>query len=324
MNIGKLQCLVSLVFLTWVPVSAQEPYTPFQLEQAEKQVFQQLKSPWYKVELILFERLPVLRFNTEEELIATALPTIPNGISEFAQPGTPNLSASWQPDLEWCYEVSLFPDQLGSQESLPPHSLPPHNDAFETGNDDPGNASAEPSQPATPAAVNTPPTERDIFTQALAEFEQILVDQSLTALDDLRLETEVKLINRRRHLRPILHLSWIQVPTDRDSLVPLTIAAPESSPRVFGTLGLSLGRYLHFAADLSYQPPAVAWRPLPAHAQPTSFDPNVGYIHFRESRRMRSGELHYLDHPKMGIIVRVDPVKIPDRLVHQFLQLETP
>jgi hypothetical protein len=28
------------------------------------------------------------------------------------------------------------------------------------------------------------------------------------------------------------------------------------------------------------------------------------------SRRMRSGELHYIDHPLMGVLIKVTPVKL--------------
>ena len=34
---------------------------------------------------------------------------------------------------------------------------------------------------------------------------------------------------------------------------------------------------------------------------------------------MRSTELHYLDHPKIGLILRIDPVEPPEALV---LELE--
>ncbi len=32
-------------------------------------------------------------------------------------------------------------------------------------------------------------------------------------------------------------------------------------------------------------------------------------VTFRQSRRMRSTEIHYLDHPRLGMLIRVDPVK---------------
>ncbi|MBV1905373.1 MAG: peptidoglycan binding protein CsiV [Pseudomonadales bacterium] len=38
------------------------------------------------------------------------------------------------------------------------------------------------------------------------------------------------------------------------------------------------------------------------------------WMQLSESRRMRSTELHYLDHPKFGVLLRIDPVKIPEQL----------
>ena len=53
----------------------------------------------------------------------------------------------------------------------------------------------------------------------------------------------------------------------------------------------------------------------PAAAEPTNLPAvRAGYMVLDESRRMRSEEVHYLDHPKLGIIVRVDPVAIPEAL----------
>jgi hypothetical protein len=46
------------------------------------------------------------------------------------------------------------------------------------------------------------------------------------------------------------------------------------------------------------------------------------YMVLSESRRMRSEELHYLDHPKLGLVVRIDPVRFPDDLIQSFVALE--
>ena len=35
------------------------------------------------------------------------------------------------------------------------------------------------------------------------------------------------------------------------------------------------------------------------------------FIELRESRRMRSREVHYLDHPAFGMLVRVVPADVP-------------
>ena len=41
-----------------------------------------------------------------------------------------------------------------------------------------------------------------------------------------------------------------------------------------------------------------------------------------ESRRMRSEEIHYLDHPKFGVIVRIDPVLVPEAVQLGFEALQ--
>lgn len=63
-------------------------------------------------------------------------------------------------------------------------------------------------------------------------------------------------------------------------------------PLLDGTVSLARSRYLHMAVDLIY------------------VDPNSGIpLQLRETRRMRSGELHYLDHPRFGVLVQVTPVE---------------
>ena len=86
-------------------------------------------------------------------------------------------------------------------------------------------------------------------------------------------------------------------------------------PSVEGTIRLYRGRYLHFNADLVY------FRPRPESTSEEVFldeevyltEPEVIPTHFRliESRRMRSNELHYLDHPLFGLLIRVTPYELP-------------
>ena len=99
-----------------------------------------------------------------------------------------------------------------------------------------------------------------------------------------------------------------------------------------GTISVTLGRYLHFDAELYFHAPLLGAVPTPAvlrgdggQALPAP-DRNgtPGYMALTESRRMRSGELHYLDHPKLGVVVRIDPVEIPQALVEAFEDLEEP
>ena len=46
------------------------------------------------------------------------------------------------------------------------------------------------------------------------------------------------------------------------------------------------------------------------------------YVRLDQSRRLRSGELHYIDHPEIGMLVLITPVVAPEKLQEQFTLLE--
>ena len=68
---------------------------------------------------------------------------------------------------------------------------------------------------------------------------------------------------------------------------------------VHGTVTVSLARYLEVEVDLLYNRPASSEAAAPGSA-PTRF-------RLVSERRMRSGELHYVDHPLFGVLVLLTP-----------------
>ncbi len=75
------------------------------------------------------------------------------------------------------------------------------------------------------------------------------------------------------------HLSWAQVPSglERNAWYQL------DGGRIGGLIRLTRGRFLHIDADLVIRDSGTRARLY---------------------RRMRSGELHYLDHPRLGILIK--------------------
>lgn len=70
---------------------------------------------------------------------------------------------------------------------------------------------------------------------------------------------------------------------------PNVPGVPAQFPTLDGTVNLIAGEIPQVDVDLIYR------------------DPNTGLpLQLKESRRLRSGELHYLDHPRFGALVRVD------------------
>lgn len=97
----------------------------------------------------------------------------------------------------------------------------------------------------------------------------------------------------------VWHEAWQQTLRRSGSAPAISLPAALRELGIEGRLRPYRGRFLHFEVDLRLatavalegQPPSV-WR-------------------LAESRRMRSGEIHYLDHPRLGIIVRIDPLPGP-------------
>lgn len=138
--------------------------------------------------------------------------------------------------------------------------------------------------------------------------------------------------NRRRKALPLM---TAPMSTPDPSLNDEAVATAEPQMPLLtldGTVSVALGRYLHVDVDLVYAPdePSVLGAPngsitpsaqettgpvdgtgtadTPSVASPPP--PAVAVYRLVQSRRMRSNELHYLDHPLFGVLVQATPVKL--------------
>ena len=93
---------------------------------------------------------------------------------------------------------------------------------------------------------------------------------------------------RQQGMNVLTHLAWIQRPGRRNGNSWRWLGAG----RLSGLVRLTRGRFLHLDTDLLLQDPSSAF---PYRVQ--------------VNRRMRSGELHYVDHPKVGILLRATRLK---------------
>ena len=74
-----------------------------------------------------------------------------------------------------------------------------------------------------------------------------------------------------------------------------------------GTLKVAVSRYLHVYTDLVYRLP----RKVSAQDEQRSTSGDTVLVDYpiRSHRRMRSKELHYIDHPLVGILVEARPIE---------------
>lgn len=99
-------------------------------------------------------------------------------------------------------------------------------------------------------------------------------------------------LRRSRNYRPLAHFGWTQPGYARNAAPTISIdgLVPAGSG-LAGQIALSRGRYLHLTLDVVFTPPDA---------------PDERYV-LHQSRRMRSNERHYIDHPKFGVIAVITP-----------------
>jgi hypothetical protein len=99
-------------------------------------------------------------------------------------------------------------------------------------------------------------------------------------------------LRRSRNYRPIAHVGWTQpgFPRNDARYIPINSLLPDSSG-LGGQIALSRGRYLHLTLDLLFRLPEESGQQFV----------------MRQTRRMRSNERHYIDHPKFGVIAVITP-----------------
>jgi hypothetical protein len=119
-------------------------------------------------------------------------------------------------------------------------------------------------------------------------------------------------LRRSRNYRPHVHLAWRQQVVDPDHAQLLYIEMMDKrdarhridgQPKLEGTLKVGVKRYLHFETDLLI-------RRLKRSGSESS-QSEVQSYRLQTTRRMRSGKLHYLDHPVFGVLVKASRYEPP-------------
>lgn len=142
-------------------------------------------------------------------------------------------------------------------------------------------------QPAVPLAVDG--EETSVVTATGAGMLPSGTRQVL-ARDRFRMNAIAGSLERSRNYRPLAHFGWSQVGSPLNAAVAERLDAFLPSGVLSGSAALARGRYLHLTLDLDFRP-----------------DGQEQHYVLRQTRRMRSTERHYFDHPQFGVIALVTP-----------------
>jgi hypothetical protein len=117
-----------------------------------------------------------------------------------------------------------------------------------------------------------------------------------------RMNGIVRALENSRNYQVLYHRAWRQLAYNKQNSVAYPIETEiESGKRnsVQGWVRLIRERFLHLDIDLFLMA-------NPGHAAGAT-TARIPLYQLDEKRRIRSGELHYFDHPRFGIIARVTP-----------------
>lgn len=171
----------------------------------------------------------------------------------------------------------------------------------------------------------------DDTTQAQGKAQEQNDALAITDIEGIGLREYTEKLDKTKRYKVLVHKAWRQAGLSEQEAIDIPIdsrVADESNKSVLstesqsavitdnnihGTIKVILARYLHFYTDLVYQQPREESSPL---WQIEGLEPYKEYpIKFH--RRMRSKELHYLDHPMIGILIKAMPVDKNEEPIEQ-------
>ena len=277
-----------------------------------------LQHRWYQLEVVLFEQIdendagaaPVevieaMRYPRLAMPLAERTPpadaSLPVGAGFSADDGVPLVISNLAPPLWYAGECAAASWRPTSDEPHDPCLARRDVDLEAMFPDDPFArwADERPPDDEEEPVLDSRQLALDALNDALEEYERTLTETSYVWRR--RTPTLAPTLRRLRRGRTVIAAGgWHQALPPRDAPQPLVVqvGTPDAQRRfpLEGWFSVTVGRYVHFRAYLLYR---LA---------------DGGVAVFNESRRMRSNEVHYLDHPALGILALVRPVETPSEL----------
>ena len=174
---------------------------------------------------------------------------------------------------------------------------------------------------ALDAIVTEPETDKPAKNQNKLSVRKI----NATAYKDIKpkiLNTQYKRINYSKEYNVLFYGSWRQTGLEEKKAFEINIEElknrhkASSKDAIKGNFKLVLARYLHIYSEMEYQRDVDNTSAEKIITNTESTEQAIENIAIENTtypikihRRMRSKELHYIDHPLVGMLIQIDPVK---------------
>ncbi len=119
--------------------------------------------------------------------------------------------------------------------------------------------------------------------------------------------------NRLKQLaayQAMIHNGWIQALNTQIKPLPVLVRQQVGRQQLEGTITLHRGKYLHLNLDIQLsEQDLLTNRGHTETDNPTFLSPTL--YRLKQTRRIKSGEINYFDHPRFGVICLVTEIDAP-------------
>ncbi|MET3998893.1 CsiV family protein [Marinobacterium sp. MBR-109] len=124
--------------------------------------------------------------------------------------------------------------------------------------------------------------------------------------NDLRLSADASRLTRSGDYSVLYHRGWLQPIGGRQQARSVRVKASTEGYELDGSISIYRNRFLHAQPSLQLSSHGRSPQALPATDSDTLYRPAAWLL--QDARRMRSNEIHYIDHPQMGVLLIIRPV----------------
>lgn len=124
--------------------------------------------------------------------------------------------------------------------------------------------------------------------------------------NDLRLSADASRLTRSSEYKVLYHSGWLQSIGSKSQARPVRIKASTEGYELDGSISIYRNRFLHAQPSLQLSSHGSMQQTLSETDSSDRYSPAAWLL--QDARRMRSNEIHYIDHPHMGVLLIIRPV----------------
>jgi len=170
---------------------------------------------------------------------------------------------------------------------------------------------AYPDEPSTQGAIELSLT--DTFSDDLDQPQ----DYQLLTPSDFSMRSQARSLKRNSAYKILKHIAWRQIIHNKKSAQAIRLSGGqafdgEGKWELDGTLTLTKTRFFNLQSNLVLHVPYQEVANLTGESGLFNTSSHLESFRLIQSRRLKENELHYIDHPLYGMLVKIIPVEIAE------------